>query len=234
MKQELNFYDEDGRLKSKESFLKEVEQIYNEITTEEKASSFDSFATDLIDTERTLKSYNFSDRIIYLNKEITEETGSEIFNIIHFYNKVDNLDNIEKENREPIKIIIDTPGGNLTSAFTIIDAIKMSKTPIYTITIGCGYSAGFFIGISGHKRYGLLNSSYLFHQGSSCWAADANNFIQHTEFYQKILSKLKDFTLSQTNITEQEYKNYMSGDWWLTADEAKEKGVIDQIITEMF
>lgn len=234
MKQELNFYDEDGRLKSKENFLKEVEQIYNEITSEERSSSFDFFATDLIDTEGTLKSYNFSDRIIYLNKEITEETGSEIFNIIHFYNKVDNLDNIEKENREPIKIIIDTPGGDLTSAFTIIDAIKMSKTPIYTITIGCGYSAGFFIGIAGHKRYGLLNSSYLFHQGSSCWAADANNFIQHTEFYQKILSKLKDFTLSQTNITEQEYKNYISGDWWLTADEAKEKGVIDQIITEMF
>lgn len=152
---------------------------------------------------------------------------------IRFFNRLDEQENIPVEEREPIKIFINSGGGSIMGTLTIIDAIKNSKTPIWTINIGQAYSGGFFIFMTGHKRLSYENASFLFHEGSTGSQGDANKFNNWADFYKRILKKLKNLVLEHTNITEEEYEKHAKDDWWLFADEAIEYGVCDEITKEI-
>lgn len=235
----LSFFNKDGTMKNKDEVVQQIEDIYDTIKEEEDLNKENSYFSKItnpetsIDTASSLETFDFMNRTLFLTEEITAETGPQFFEAIRFFNKCDEIDRIPVEERNPIKIIIDTPGGDLCATLSIIDSIKLSKTPVWTITTGCGYSGGFFIGICGHKRFGFPNSSYLFHQGACSWASDAHKFQQQAKFYEKTLDTLKEITLKNTEITDSDYEKYKSGDWWLTAREAMNKGIIDEISTEL-
>lgn len=167
-----------------------------------------------------------------LIEEIDEETGVIVENFIRFWNKEDEYAehlNGQSINRKPIKIYIDSPGGYLHSTLTAIDAIQLSKTPVYTINIGQAYSGGFFIFIAGHKRIAYPNSAFLFHEGSISAGGDANKFQNQADFYKKQRGLLKKITIEKTNINEELYEKHEKDDWWLFAEEAKELGIVDEI-----
>ena len=131
-----------------------------------------------------------------------------------------------------IKIFINSPGGSLTETFTMIDAIRLSKTPVYTIATGPAYSGGFFTFIAGHKKFAYPHASFLYHEGSVGNAADASKFRNFADFYSKQLNQLKDITLKYTKITPEEYQEHIKDDWWFTAEEALKYGICDVIIGE--
>lgn len=185
-----------------------------------------------INEENTIETFSLIERSILINEEIEPYTATYVFNFIRFWNTIDDMEDIPIEERKPIKIYIDSPGGDLDATFSIIDSIKLSKTPVYTITYGIGHSGGFFIGIAGHKRYGMPHSSYMFHEGCGQGGGDAHKYIQSVKFYEKRLSQLKKHTLENTKISEQSYNKHRKDDLWLTADEALEFGIIDEILTE--
>ena len=89
---------------------------------------------------------------------------------------VDDEAKIPVEERKPIKIYIQSPGGMLTSTFTMIDSIKLSKTPVYTIAMGETYSGGFFTFLAGHKKFAYPHASFLYHEGATANGGDANKF----------------------------------------------------------
>ncbi len=181
--------------------------------------------------EDIVAAYTQCNREAYLEDVNCEAAGAiEIF--IRFWNKYDDERGIPVEEREPIKIYIDSCGGFLSSAFTIINAIEMSKTPVWTINTGDAFSAGFFIFIAGHKRFAYRLSSFLFHEGSTGGggSVDAHKFRNHADFYSKQLKQLKEHTIKYTNITEEEYQKIQKDDYWLTASEALEQGVCDEIL----
>lgn len=153
--------------------------------------------------------------------------------VIRFWNNYDNQRNIPIDEREPIKLYIDSYGGSLTEAFTICDSIKLSKTPIWTINIGTAYSGGFLIAICGDRRYAYPHASYLFHEGATGNSADANKFRNFADFYQIQLEQLKDIILKHTSITSEKYKEKQRDDWWITADEAVDLKVCDVITEEL-
>lgn len=153
--------------------------------------------------------------------------------VIRFWNNYDNQRNIPIDEREPIKLYIDSYGGSLTEAFTICDSIKLSKTPIWTINIGTAYSGGFLIAICGDRRYAYPHASYLFHEGATGNSADANKFRNFADFYQIQLEQLKDIILKHTSITSEKYKEKQRDDWWITADEAVDLEVCDVITEEL-
>ena len=153
--------------------------------------------------------------------------------VIRFWNNYDNQRNIPIDEREPIKLYIDSYGGSLTEAFTICDSIKLSKTPIWTINIGTAYSGGFLIAICGDRRYAYPHASYLFHEGATGNSADANKFRNFADFYQIQLEELKDIILKHTSITSEKYKEKQRDDWWITADEAVDLKVCDVITEEL-
>lgn len=167
-------------------------------------------------------------REIYLC-DIVDGTGMTVESLIRFWNQYDNEHNISIENRKPIKIYIDSNGGNLLDTFTMIDAIKMSKTPVWTICTGAAYSGGFFTFIAGHRRVAYPHTSFLYHEGATSTGADAGKFRNFADFYQKQLGQLKEHTLEYTKFTPEFYDEHYRDDLWLTADEALELGVCDEI-----
>lgn len=165
--------------------------------------------------------------------EIDGNVGDAIDSYIRFFNRQDEQDGIPVEERVPIKIYIDSPGGDLIATFTMINSIRMSKTPVWTINIGAAYSGGFFTFIAGHKRFAYPLSSFLFHEGSTGTSGDAGKFRNFADFYKKELDNLKKVVLEYTNITEEDYEKHINDDWWFTAEEALEYGICDEITKEL-
>lgn len=234
---DLNFLNEQGELLPLDILQKQLEEIYNQIKENacNESSVLEHFVNQecQINADEVLETFSFLNRSLYLCTEITHEHAIAFSDAIKFWNEMDNLDNISIEERDPIKIYIDSPGGDLDATFSIIDSITLSKTPITTITIGSGDSGGFFIGIVGHKRIGYPHSSYLFHEGCCANEGDAHKYIQFTEFYKKKLSMLKKLVLNNTKLSENDYEESRKDDLWLTADEALKYGIIDEIATEL-
>lgn len=164
---------------------------------------------------------------------IDDETGDIVEDIIRFWNKVDNDAGVPIEERQPIKIYINSEGGSLWATFTIMDAIKLSKTPVYTINVGIAYSGGFFTFICGHKRFAYPHSSFLFHEGNMTLGnMDANKFRNTADFYDKQLALIEKVVLERTNIAQENYNKHKKDDWWILAEEALELGICDEIIKD--
>ena len=168
------------------------------------------------------------DRELFIG-EIDETTGDSVNSYIQFFNKQDEEDGLSIEERKPIKLFIDSPGGDLMATFTMIDAVNLSKTPIWTINVGCAYSGGFFTFISGHKRIAYPHSSFLFHEGSAATHGDAGKFRNFADFYNRQLQHLKKIVLENTKFDEAWYKEHINDDVWMLAEEALENGVCDVI-----
>ena len=173
-------------------------------------------------------------REVPINDVIDEEIGDAVESIIRFWNRIDDEMNIAQKDREPIKIYINTPGGSLHATLTMVDAIRMSKTPVYTINTGTAFSGGFFIFISGHRRFSYPHATFLFHEGSTGGGGpqDAGKFRNYASFYDKMLEQLETLTLENTNITKDIYNKHKLDDWWIFADEALKLGICDEIITD--
>lgn len=169
----------------------------------------------------------------FLIGDIDPDVGESIETYIRFFNQMDNENNLAPEERNPIIIFIDSYGGDLSACFTMIDAIAMSKTPIYTVNIGSAYSAGFFTFIAGHKKFAYPHSSFLYHEGSAGTSGTAGQFENFSAFYKKQLAQLKDHTLKHTGITEEKYNEIKKEDFWMTAEEALALGVCDEIVTSL-
>ena len=175
---------------------------------------------------------SFNDRNIII-EEIGYEIAVAVDSVIRFWNSVDNEENIPVNERKPIKVFIHSPGGFLTSTFTMIDAIKMSKTPVYTIAIGETYSGGFFTFLAGHKKFAYPHASFLYHEGATANGGDANKFRNFAKFYEVQLEQLRQIVLDNSSISEEEYEKHIKDDWWLTAEEAVKYGIADEILTEL-
>ena len=165
--------------------------------------------------------------------DIEPGLGTSVDAYIRFWNKQDELNNIPVKDRKPIKLYIDSCGGVLTDAFTIIDSIKLSKTPIIGIAAGTAYSGGFFIFIACPNRIAYPHASFLFHEGSTQTGGTSSQFENYTAFYKRQLNQLKDIVLENTNITEEEYEKIRKDDIWYDAKDGIEKGFVDKITEEL-
>lgn len=203
----------------------ELEKLFKDFDEKKKLETVASVISISSDLNREL-----------LILDIEDETGDVIDGFIRFWNRYDEQNNIPVEKREPIKIYIDSSGGNVYACLTAVDAINLSKTPVYTINVGCALSAGFLIYISGHKRFSYPNSSFMFHEGSitSHGRATAAEFKNYSSYYEReILKKLEKIILKKTKITEEEYDRLRDKDNWLSAEEAVEKGIVDKIMDSL-
>lgn len=166
--------------------------------------------------------------------DIDDETGSGVDLMIRFWNNMDEELGLAISDRTPIKIFINSNGGSMIAGFTIIDAIKMSKTPVWTIVTGGAYSCGLLITAAGHKRYSYPNATFLFHEGSiGSNVMDAHKFNNYSDFYRLILAKYKDILIDSTLITPEWYKVHQNDDTWFFCDEAIKLGIIDEVLNNI-
>lgn len=137
--------------------------------------------------------------------------------------------------RNPIKLVIASPGGNLEVEQTIVSFIEASKTPIHCIAIGMCASAASMIYLAGQKRYATKNATFLFHQGG-CENLEGSfqQIMAFMEKYQLDISEMADFYKSHTKIDPDVIDEKLSeGDWYLSAKEALENGVVHKIINSL-
>lgn len=163
--------------------------------------------------------------------DVEFEVAEIVDTLIRLWNDYDETNSIPVEDRIPIRIYIDSDGGYTQAAFTIIDSIRLSKTPVYTYNIGKAYSSGLIIFTCGHKRFSYPNASFLFHEGSIQLGGDAGKFKNGADFYKVTLNQMKNIFLEETHLTEEEYELHTKDDWWFTAEEAIEKGFCDAYCT---
>lgn len=210
--------------------MNELYDYYKNIMEDSTPSLFDicTKAETQIDSEATLKTFKFIDKSISIDEEITQETAKEVVNSIRFWNSVDEIDG---NPADPITIFINTPGGDLNATFSIIAAMQMSNTPIYTVNAGRAWSGGFFILIAGKKRFAVPYASYLFHEGSCVMIGDAHKALQEANYYKSQLGQLKEITLENTSIGEELYEKHRKDDWWFGNKEALKYNVIDSTLT---
>ena len=178
-------------------------------------------------------------RELYL-EDVDSDASSELVRLIIDFNREDDIleaehDKLESNvERKPIYLYINSYGGSVTDAYAIIDAIEMSKTPIYTICVGTAYSAGGIILISGHKRFMYPKASFMFHEGSAGMFGDAGKVKDTMKFYERQLKQLENFILTKTKITQELYDTKLSNDWYLTAEECLQHGIIDKVSTMLY
>ena len=142
-----------------------------------------------------------------------------------------NMKDIPVEERKPIIIYINTPGGVITDGYCLIDAIRSSVTPVYTVNIGTCYSMGFLIFIAGKKRYCMQSSTFLCHDGFSGAVDSMNKLRDRVEFETGEMEEYTmNYIIEQTKITKKQYTANKRKEWYFYPNEAKELGVTDYIV----
>ena len=144
------------------------------------------------------------------------------------YNREDS--GIPESERKPILLYLTTNGGSVDAGFELIDVIQSSKTPVYTINLGWWYSMGSLIGMAGHKRFAMTNSKILMHDGSNFVYNSGAKAQDQMEFQKRVEDRVREYVLKNSTVSPEEYDEKLRVEWYLFADEAKEKGFIDYIV----
>jgi len=170
-------------------------------------------------------------RIYWLEDEITPMDNAFIKRLIDW-----NQDDvgIPKDERKPVFLMINTPGGNLYTMFALIDAIQASETPVIGVVPGMAYSAGALILLACDRRLGTKHSSYMVHRGSGAIdAPDQRAAEMAMKQWSEQVKTFSKFIVERTAMTASEAKKALSTDTYYTADEALKKGILTGIISSL-
>lgn len=173
---------------------------------------------------------DLKNRRLTLNDDIDQSTVHEIVRHILQYNRDDM--NLRVEDRKPIVLYVCSNGGEMDSGFELIDVIKNSLTPVYTVNLGYQYSMGFLIGLAGHKRFATKNAKYLIHDGSSFIYGSSTKVEDQVEFNKSVNYRVKEYILANSTMKEEDYDKNLRREWYMFAQEAKSMGLTDYIIGE--
>lgn len=167
-------------------------------------------------------------RKLFLNGEINQFSVMSIVKHIIQINREDC--GLAPKDRKPIILYLTSEGGEVDAGFEVIDVIQSSKTPIYTVNLGRQYSMGFLIGLAGHKRFATQNAKFLMHDGTQFAYGSGMKVQDQIDFQKRVEEKCKDYILSRSKLTSEEYDSKLRVEWYMFAEEAKKYGFVDYII----
>jgi ATP-dependent Clp protease protease subunit len=174
---------------------------------------------------------DLDNRIYWLSDEINNYTFDLVQYIIR-WNREDK--DIPVDERKPIRIIVDCPGGHLSVSETVSNIIKMSKTPVYGIALGYVASGASVIYLSCHKKFALPNSVFVLHKGGCSGVSGTyDEIVAFARDYEKQMETLIDFYITNTKYTEEEIEENIQTDWYIRTEEALQKGIVDKLITNI-
>lgn len=185
-------------------------------------------------TSRGERSYDIfsrllSDRIIFLGEEVNDTTASLVVAQMLF---------LEAEDpKKDIQFYINSPGGSITAGFAIYDTMQYIKCDVSTICLGLAASFGAFLLAGGTKgkRYALPNAEIMIHQpaiGGNGVSGQATEIEIVSGHMQKTKQRLNHILAENTGKTIEEITRDTERDNFMTAEEALEYGLIDEIIKE--
>lgn len=165
------------------------------------------------------------DRVIFLSGVITEDTA----NII-----IAELLHLEHEDKDKeIVMYINSPGGSVHAALAIYDTMKFIKCPVSTVCVGIAASAAADLLASGDKgkRFALPNCRVMIHQLSSGFEGQASDIAIHAEEILRLKRQTDEILARETGQPIEKISKDTDRDYFMTATEAVNYGIVDKIIT---
>jgi ATP-dependent Clp protease, protease subunit len=182
-------------------------------------------------TSRGERSYDIysrllKERIIFLGDEVNDVTASLVVAQLLF---------LESEDPDKdIYLYINSPGGSISSGFAIYDTMQYIKPDVSTICVGMAASMGAFLLAAGAegKRFALPNAEVMIHQPLGGAKGQATDIAIQAEHILKIKKKLNQILAERTGQPVERIEKDTDRDNWMSAEEAKAYGLIDEVITK--
>ena len=139
---------------------------------------------------------------------------------------------LEAESEEPIKLMIDSPGGDADAGYAIFDMIRFVKAPVWIIGMGLVASAGALVLLAAprERRLGLPNSHYLIHQPLSGVRGVATEIEIHAQEIEKLRVRINKLIAEETGQPLNRVEKDTDRDYWMNADEAVQYGLLSRVV----
>ncbi|MGH6839001.1 MAG: ATP-dependent Clp protease proteolytic subunit [Methylocella sp.] len=164
------------------------------------------------------------ERIIFLTGPVDDHVASVIIAELLF---------LEAENpKKEIAMYINTPGGVVTSGLAIYDTMQFIKPKVSTLCVGQAASMGSLLLCAGETkaRYALRNARIMVHQPSGGFQGQASDIVRHAEDIMKVKKRLNEIYVRHTGRDYDTIEKTLDRDHFMSADEAKEFGIVDHVI----
>lgn len=163
-------------------------------------------------------------RTILLSGEVNKELAERV---------IRQLILLESQGDDPIRVFIDSPGGDADAGFAIFDMMRFVKPEVYTIGMGLVASAGALILLASPKdrRIALPNSHYLIHQPLSGIRGVATEIEIHAKELEKLRVKINKLISEETGRDISRVEQETDRDYWLNAEEAVEYGLVSRVVS---
>jgi ATP-dependent Clp protease, protease subunit len=183
-------------------------------------------------TSRGERSYDIysrllKDRIIFLGSPIDDAVANSIIAQMLFL--------AAEDPEKDISLYINSPGGSITAGMAIYDTMQYIKPDVSTICVGLAASMGSFLLMAGAKgkRYALPNSEVMIHQPLGGTRGQASDIKIHAERIIKMRDKLNRIYAERTGQPLERIERDTDRDFFMSAEEAKEYGLIDHVIEKI-
>ena len=140
---------------------------------------------------------------------------------------------LEAENpKKEISMYINSPGGVVTSGLSIYDTMQFIRPPVSTLCTGQAASMGSLLLTAGEKdmRFALPNARVMVHQPSGGFQGQATDILIHAKEVESLKRRLNEIYVKHTGRSYDDIHNALERDNFMTADQAKEFGLIDKVI----
>ena len=164
------------------------------------------------------------ERIIFLGQAVDDEIANRIAAQMLL---------LAADPTKDIYLYINSPGGSVTAGFAIYDTMQYIKNDVVTIAMGLAASMGQFLLTAGTpgKRFALPNADILMHQGSAGLGGSASDIKIQSEQLLRTKKRMEQLTAQHSGQTVETINRDADRDRWFTAQEAKEYGLIDEVMT---
>ncbi|MER7590364.1 ATP-dependent Clp protease proteolytic subunit [Micromonospora sp. NPDC127501] len=165
------------------------------------------------------------ERIVFLGTEVTEESANQICAQIL-------LLAAEDDDRD-IYLYINSPGGSVSAGMAVYDTMRYVRNDVATLALGFAGSMGQFLLCAGTagKRYALPHSRIMMHQPSGGMGGTAADITIQAENMLHVKRTMQELIAQHSGRTLDEIQRDWDRDRWFTAEQAREYGLIDQVVT---
>jgi ATP-dependent Clp protease protease subunit len=180
-------------------------------------------------TNRGERSYDIysrllKERIIFITGGIDDNVATLVVAQLLF---------LEAENpKKEVSMYINSPGGVVTSGMAIYDTMQFVRPAVSTLCVGQAASMGSLLLTAGHKdlRFALPNARIMVHQPSGGFQGQATDIMLHAQEILNLKKRLNDIYVQHTGATLKKIEDALERDTFLTAEAAKDFGLIDKVI----
>lgn len=159
-------------------------------------------------------------RTLYINSEVnylTEELAPKITRL-------------SRQSKEPIVLIIDSPGGSVFSGEKVVSAIEAASSEVYTVCVGVCASMAAIIHQYGTKRLATDRSILMFHDAAGMAVGRVGEMLSLLSMIKRKLEKTNHYIASRSKLTYEELVSLGANNFWVDAEDAMSKGLVDNLV----